>query len=1402
MLRSPSTMLVRSGAIRRNLPLRLLLSSRPSPTPTTCQLPISSLSTACCRRALSTRHELRPWRRKTFKALAGFGRNLATALDAALKPPMDTFEADLFKNLPKSTSPDPAVWELKSFNGADPLIVADGTEIVAGQRVNPEGIPGQVDELIAVFDACAQVGKLDRAALALQRLQKMNVTAPEFLIELHNSFLLEMASQIRSDPSIEQREDIHKWFELRIKQPGLPYNSETIALMLKASLFSPNVKNRDRFVTRYMSLLPVDTALESLFAEGVLSDEDLSTIADICPAYNFPDGLACSPHTHGDGDVGAGASGGGAEGGGAGSASSVPEFDNSFETPEVRSVFQKGLGLKSLKEMLSIFGEIPKGFDIARLSVSERRELQARLERDSIDAAVNRWREENQSLMDLGLNSQLSTPTFGARLYEWQTALRDRIAEEFVLVEASEQAKTKGRDDIDRCLYGPFLRQSDPSRLAAVTILAVLSNLTSAGVDHGTALTNTVSKVARSVEEDITLQRELKERAVLAKGDRHAGLDARRARRARPGPSMKVQDGIVVVDESADRGFGWPVQIRTRLGAFLLSALFQTAKITVEREHPVTKEIVSQVQPAFSHTTSLSRGKKQGMLQPNKAVVELMTREPRGDILARHLPMVSEPDCWTGFDKGGFLESHSTILRIKHGEKDQEHYARAAIARGDMDQVMRGLDVLGRTAWNINKPVFHVMLEAWNTGEAIANFPPSEPSIDIAPEPDASDDPMSRRLWLRQVKAAEQEKQGLHSNRCYINFQMEIARAFLHQTFYFPHNVDFRGRAYPMPTYLNHMGADHTRGLLRFAKGKPLGENGLRWLKIHLSNVFGFDKASLLDREAFAVDHLDEIFDSVTKPLTGKKWWLKGEDPWQVLGACFELKAALESPDPTKFVSHLPVHQDGTCNGLQHYAALGGDSWGAQQVNLIPGEKPSDIYSAVAELLEKMIAEDVKNDDPNAKLVAGKITRKVVKQTVMTNVYGVTFVGAKKQVSKQLASLYPELAKLDGLEFGNLSGYVASNIFKAMTSMFHGAHEIQEWFILIGDRVCRAVTPEQIEALTREEEPKPKKPKKPELFASEQFHSTLVWTTPLRMPVVQPYRKNLSRNIDTCLAGMSVLVPGRFDPVNRAKQLQAFPPNFIHSLDASHMILSALGCDAVGLTFAAVHDSFWTHASDVEVMSDILRDSFIRIHTDNITGRLLEEFKARYRDSIYLESIGKKTQAAKAIRAHRKKARLNLKFELIQEYERQKLLRSLDPEEVKKGKEMVTPATIFASYQASSDEIAPIDVEGIDDEDIEGSTEPVETDEDGGGAFDEEGRRATNKFSSKGIAMQVEDVISNRVGADDEEDSFFEAHATKLSQPARKEAYDRIWLPLKFPDVPKKGDFDVQQLKTSKYFFS
>lgn len=99
-------------------------------------------------------------------------------------------------------------------------------------------------------------------------------------------------------------------------------------------------------------------------------------------------------------------------------------------------------------------------------------------------------------------------------------------------------------------------------------------------------------------------------------------------------------------------------------------------------------------------------------------------------------------------------------------------------------------------------------------------------------------------------------------------------------------------------------------------------------------------RSSNKQRLAFAHTIIDEIMDSAEQPLNGRGWWMQEDDPWQVLACCMEIANALKNPDHRNYVSYFPVHQDGSCNGLQHYAALGRDCLGADCVNLTPRENP------------------------------------------------------------------------------------------------------------------------------------------------------------------------------------------------------------------------------------------------------------------------------------------------------------------------------------------------------------------------------------------------------------------------------------------------------------------------------
>jgi len=140
-------------------------------------------------------------------------------------------------------------------------------------------------------------------------------------------------------------------------------------------------------------------------------------------------------------------------------------------------------------------------------------------------------------------------------------------------------------------------------------------------------------------------------------------------------------------------------------------------------------------------------------------------------------------------------------------------------------------------------------------------------------------------------------------------------------------------------------------------------------MMIHLANLYGKSKSNFTERINFTKEHIDDILDSARKPLDGNRWWLSAEDPWQCLAACKELANALELKNPAEYISHLPVHMDGSCNGLQHYAAMGGDELGAALVNLSPSDRPQDVYSGVAGLVAQRVAIDAEADHPIAKLI-------------------------------------------------------------------------------------------------------------------------------------------------------------------------------------------------------------------------------------------------------------------------------------------------------------------------------------------------------------------------------------------------------------------------------------------------
>jgi len=627
--------------------------------------------------------------------------------------------------------------------------------------------------------------------------------------------------------------------------------------------------------------------------------------------------------------------------------------------------------------------------------------------------------------------------------------------------------------------------------------------------------------------------------------------------------------------------------------------------------------------------------------------------------------MLVEPRPWRSFDRGGFLRLRAVAMRTHGCAVQTEAFRRAngGLERG----VFAGLDAMGRVPWSINVDVLDLVKGAWASGGAWPDLPPqddlpdAEP-FDVASFDDATDEKdleAAREAHSRRASRVKRRNAERHSLRCDTMLKLSIADQFRDEAaFYFPYNVDFRGRAYPVPPNLNHLGSDVCRAVLRFAEPRRLGDDGLYWLRIHLANLFGLSKAPLAARHKFCVDHADEIRDSYQNPMDGNKWWLEADEPWQALAACRELAQAAELPDPRDYECSLPVHMDGSCNGLQHYAALGRDRAGGLEVNLLPGEAPRDVYEGVRSLVAEKVAadaargaargysvpdmfrprshqgfgkaadvaddpfDDESGDDPDdaasvaaaqdaadaarrAQIVDGMVTRKVVKQTVMTSVYGVTFVGARQQILARLTDVVEDMLSkpeehaddiarlkrlgaiteegdVDENELYHCACYVAGLTLEVLAELFTSARHIMGWLA----ECARLITLDHEQPVS--------------------------WITPLGLPVVQPYRRDGHHAVRTLAQTVLLIDHSSSLPVSVTRQKSAFPPNYVHSLDSTHMLMTATEMDHRGLRFTAVHDSYWTHAADVPVMNETLRRCFLDLYEAPLLEQLLESFRLRY----------------------------------------------------------------------------------------------------------------------------------------------------------------------------------------------
>ena len=93
----------------------------------------------------------------------------------------------------------------------------------------------------------------------------------------------------------------------------------------------------------------------------------------------------------------------------------------------------------------------------------------------------------------------------------------------------------------------------------------------------------------------------------------------------------------------------------------------------------------------------------------------------------------------------------------------------------------------------------------WDTDENIENDK-SKIKVNIEQELDPLIPRFDEKYYKDFCKRIAMKNSAIHSTRCDLHLKIWVANKFQDEVFYYPHNLDFRGRAYPVPPNLNHLG--------------------------------------------------------------------------------------------------------------------------------------------------------------------------------------------------------------------------------------------------------------------------------------------------------------------------------------------------------------------------------------------------------------------------------------------------------------------------------------------------------------------------------------------------------------------------------------------------------------------
>ncbi len=752
-------------------------------------------------------------------------------------------------------------------------------------------------------------------------------------------------------------------------------------------------------------------------------------------------------------------------------------------------------------------------------------EKQRRLEADAIHEGVLRYR-------------QLLRTEPPSRLRSGLDLIRSTLPPLVEAIKAEQEALCDSRRRPKLPRYGLPLLSVEPEKLALITVQAILDLVVISGAKESLpSVTHTALLIGQ-----------------LCRRERWFDLQHGRARHL---------FGLLV---SRNRN-PWMARARAQTLARKLDSVDYW-----ERGHREIHLGVALIRLAENHTGAFrrvefwegsgSRTKTRMALRLTETAERWLTEREAGyEVLAApvYRPMVVEPRPWAGLRGGGYL----TIRDIDF-VKRMNRRLRAALKNSDLQQVFAAANALQGTRWRVNAAVLKVMCRLWerNDPRELRLFVPEGVLPEEPGEEFYADSPLEQkavRAHGHRVRAKTLAAKALVRGR------LEACNRLLsEECLYFPHQVDYRGRAYPIPQLLHPQSDDTGRALLKFSRGEPLGESGSDWLAIQLANTFDIGKVSFDERVRWVAEHELEIRDSARRSIDGERFWTRARKPWSFLAACFEWDE--RSSTGSRFRSYLPISLDGTCNGLQHLSAMGRDAEGGKATNLLPGSRPRDIYEEVATRVIARIEEDVRQGHPAALEWLGRITRDVVKPATMTTPYGVTLEGIRRQ--------------LRGRKFKKGTAYLARVLRNSIADVVVKATEIMTWLQSIA-RILAKVG------------------------------RGIYWTAPTGFRVVQEHRQREKHRIVT--EGLTLLVyeEDAKRRIDVKRQVSSIAPNFIHSLDAAHMMLTVNRLHRQGLReFSMVHDSYGVHACYVDQLNVTLREEFVRIYREPVMARFLAELRA------------------------------------------------------------------------------------------------------------------------------------------------------------------------------------------------